>query len=170
MAFPFSCPITSQNECLEDLISYLPSLGEAAGLCDAFLLRNTWTVKPVDRYQVADELLPMFYKDRSASTPDHVTSELLHNLALLFMVMSCGLCMVAEEHDVDIIAQMDHYYQLARASLCLGRVVENGSVAGCQTLLMFAVYANHKSQGPPGEWGHRFIGLALSLASNVSLS
>ena len=167
MSLPFPPPDASHDECLEDLISHLPPLSDAADLTEAYLVRNTWAIKPVERNQVADELLPMFYRKGRPSIPDHVSAEHLHHLALLFMIMSCGLSASPEIPDAP--SRIGLYYNLSRASLCLGRIVEHGSVAACQTLLLFAVYTKNGIFDPTREVEDKFFGLALTIASSVSL-
>jgi len=138
-------PVPDVQEVIE---SHLPSWDRAHVLCDTYLDQVGWLVHTVTRVQLLDEMLPVVYRKRAASTccsepslpnmlmgveEDHTGP---HDLALVFIILAIGSLLQPESPDV----LGEHFHQLSRAAVSLQPVLEKPSVVTIQTLHLTSVY------------------------------
>ena len=151
---------------ISQIASHLPPLVDALTIVGSYFSRPSWTIDPVNRTEVAEELLPAFYRNRQPINPQFVKGGHLHRLGLLFSILAYGRLLKPEGSGSEW--QSNQYYHLARAALCLGRALERGSAEACQALIIISIYAKHnqKKQFQEMEW--RITNMALRLAVTVS--
>ena len=128
--------------------SHLPPWDRARVLCDTYLEQVGWMVHTVTRAQLLDEMLPVVYRKRSASTccPEPSLPNMLmggeedhsgpHDLALVFIILAIGSLLQPESPEV----LGEHFYQLSRAAVSLQPVLEKPSVVTIQVLQLTSVY------------------------------
>ena len=166
LSLPFPPPYLASDHYTHQLVSYLPPLRKTLDLIEAYYSRTSWMILPVDREQASEELIPMFYAKGQPVDPNSASVGNCHDLALLFSLLACGISMNC--HDQTLAVETDKYYHLARAALSLGDVLERGSMATCQALLLIATYAKHDRGLYMREAEWKIISTAFTIATSVS--
>ncbi|KAH8110132.1 fungal-specific transcription factor domain-containing protein [Phellopilus nigrolimitatus] len=164
--WPFA-PLHLPRETLAaQVAAQLPPFARATALYEAYFTNIAWAHAPIDRKQVVNELMPLFYRRRPPPT-DH-----LHDLTLLLAVFACGA--VGDLTQSPCNPEGERYRQLARAALSLTDLFHNGgSLAVMQTMTLFAVYEIYTAHGEgvstAQEAAWKLISLGLTIASSIGL-
>lgn len=135
-AFPFT-PF-GPPQAVQDMIrNCLPSWERALELSKTYLDQAAWLFHAISRTQLIDEMLPVIYKKQPPSDPAHEYSG-PHDLAVLFMVFSVGALVDLTQEPYN--AEAEHYYQLAKAAICLQSVLETPELTTIQALHLMSIY------------------------------
>ena len=166
--FPASALQGEQGELLQSQIEeYLPEWPRAEALANLYLEQAPWFFGAIQRRQLLEELLPMFYPDARANVPqsDASSSQLgaklatstsafalaasksmnssgsAHDLALLFVVFCFGALTDPVLPPAPHNKEASTYYELTRAALNVEPVLDRApSVATVQTLSLMGIY------------------------------
>lgn len=162
-ALPFNPLCLPPQEIQEQIEEKLPSLARASALVEAYLENTSWFVKLIDREQIVEELLPLFYKRRSTSG---VRGD-AHTLSLLFAIFACGA--VADFTLPPWNEEADLYYQLAWTTFGLRSMFEGTTLQTIQALAVIGSYDIFSCRRNSLEGTCKMIGYCMSLAVSVSL-
>ncbi|EGN96940.1 hypothetical protein SERLA73DRAFT_75787 [Serpula lacrymans var. lacrymans S7.3] len=134
-AFPFT-PMGPVAEVRELIEGQLPSWERARYLSESYLDGAAWLFRGVNRDQLMDEILPVYYSSSSVKPVEEHNSA--HELALLFVVFAVGALVDLTQEPGNVEAE--HYHQIARAAICLQPVLEKPSLTTIQALHLLSVY------------------------------
>ncbi|KAL5482658.1 hypothetical protein ACEPAI_9252 [Sanghuangporus weigelae] len=163
-AFPFSPLYLPTQEIRERTQEKLPSFERASALVEAYLENTSWFVKTVDREQIMEELLPLFYKKRSSSSGNVQADP--HSLTLLFAIFACGA--VADLTLPPWNEEADLYYRLAWMGFSLRSIFDGTSLQTIQALAIIASYDIFSCRRNSLEGTCKMISYSMSLAVSVS--
>lgn len=82
-------------------------------------------------------MLPVIYKKQAPSDPAHEYAG-PHDLAVVFMVFAVGALVDLNQEPYN--AEAEHYYQLAKAAVCLQNVLETPELTTIQALHLMSIY------------------------------
>ncbi|KAL5524585.1 hypothetical protein ACEPAF_9725 [Sanghuangporus sanghuang] len=164
-AFPFSPLNLPIQEIRERNQEKLPSFERASALVEAYLENTSWFVKMVDREQIVEELLPLFYKKRSSSA-ENVQAD-PHSLTLLFAIFACGA--VADLTLPPWNEEADLYYRLAWMGFSLRSIFDGTSLQTIQALAIIASYDVFSCRRNSLEGTCKMISYSMSLAVSIGL-
>lgn len=122
----------------------------------------------MDRSQLTEEIIPLFYPLQRPISPVLVKEEHLHDLAMLFMILACG-CLGLCRRPVKS-QEGERYHQLARSALGLRSFIDYGTLEACQTLFMMGQYDNYSGRKTSTESMWKSASVALATALTVWLS
>ncbi|KAL5501529.1 hypothetical protein ACEPAH_8789 [Sanghuangporus vaninii] len=159
-AFPFSPLYLPTQEMRERIREKLPSFERASALVEAYLENTSWIVKMVDREQIVEELLPLFYKKRSSSAGNVQADP--HSLTLLFAIFACGA--VADLTLPPWNEEADLYYRLAWMGFSLRSIFDGTSLQTIQALAIIASYDIFSCRRNSLEGTCKMISYSMSLA------
>lgn len=133
---------------VQDMIrGHLPSWDRAIVLSHNFFEQGTAVFRPMTRSQVLEDMLPGIYRrDVGEANEGDVDSEEYngpHDLALMFIIFAVSTLVEADSSD----ALAEHYYQIARAALCLQPILEKPSMVTVQTLYLLSIYTGMSAGG-----------------------
>lgn len=164
---------------MDYLSEFLPSWEEACRLSSLYLDQAPWFFGAVQKRQIIEEILPLWYEEapQSSQSPVSGTGSLTvtpnkggaHELALLFVIFCFGALtdMNLPPAPDNILAE--RYYGLTKAALTVEPVLERPpSVATVQTLSLMAIYEGLKSGDNSIESTWALMGIATKLAQSVS--
>ncbi|KAF9819341.1 hypothetical protein IEO21_02229 [Rhodonia placenta] len=167
-AFPFT-PLDPPHAIMELIRSYLPSYERACYLGDIFLEHAGWMFSSLPRDQLVDEMIPFYYREANKPLPS-IDYSGAHSLALLLFTFAAGALCDPDQETYN--AEAAHFYQLARAALCLESVWVKPSLMTIQVLHMHSVYTamveNPHESGDTDmavSWG--MVTLACTVAMSV---
>lgn len=146
----------------------LPTFERASALIEAYLENLSWMLRPVDREQIWEELIPVVYRKKrvgSEDTSDETIPTDPHILSLMLGVFAIGA--FADMTQPPWNEEAELYYHLSRTAISLKPVFEGASLAAVQalaTLVMFDVVACRKNS-LEDTW--KLTSLCLSLAASV---
>ena len=75
---------------MAELTSHLPGLDRATSLIESFYGNVAWLSHPVERDQIVEEILPVFYPGLRPLSPELSHPSKAHELALLLIMFACG--------------------------------------------------------------------------------
>ena len=139
--FPFTPNPLCNPTTLQLLASYLPPYERASYLLESFFKSHSHYVATVP-FDYKEELLTRFYPGRAPINTQLLREEDLHELALLFILMSNGFI-------GDVTKQVESpepemYMYLCRAALGLRSVFVYGTIASVQAIFeMVSFYTQH---------------------------
>ena len=165
-AFPFTPSYLSRAAHAAQVASHLPSYEQAVALVGVFF-SSLWMLVPIGRTSIEEDLFSQFYSNGRPVAPATVAVEQMHDLALLYAVLSCGS--VADQ-DGTSSTDADRLQQLARTALGLRSVFDFGSLAACQTLFLLGCYEIYLGSKTSQESAWKLMGLGTSVAASVSPS
>ena len=164
-AFPFTPSYLSRAAHAAQVASHLPPYEEAVALVNVFF-SSLWMLVPIGRTGIEEDLFSQFYPNNNPVVPSTITVEQMHDLALLYAVLSCGA--VADQGNSTTSIDADRLQQLARTSLGLRSVFDFGSLAACQTLFLLGCYEIYLGSKTSQESAWKLMGLGTSVAASVS--
>lgn len=120
--WPFAPAYLSNSAYVSQVATYLPPYERVKKLVDEYFQGFSWFI---DRSQVYDELIPLFYPNKDPISPSLVQVENMHDIALLFMVLAGGI----RDSNVHlaIIPEADRFKQLACTALTLYSVLDHAA-------------------------------------------
>ena len=136
LLFPFVPRCLAQPSTYVKLISLLPPYARTTGLIEAYFCNLSWYTGCIDREQVSDDLLPMFYPGRRPLDPSSFREEHLHSLGLLYALLATGS--VADLTQNVINAEAEDLEKLARCALSMRSIHEYGSMEAAQAMVMLS--------------------------------
>lgn len=147
-AFPFT-PMGASFDVQELIESYLPSRERAYALANTYLDGAAWLFHAVSKIQLMDEMLPAIYARVEARSLDPTKASQLqaqhqdaytgpHDLAVLLMVFSVGALVDLNQEPFN--AEAEHYYNLAKAAICLQSVLDKPELATIQALHLMSIF------------------------------
>lgn len=165
--FPFS-PVYIPKDQIRSLIeSRLPTYERATALAEAYLQHISLFFRPVDREQLMEELIPMFYRNREQASDENETGTVVHRLSLLTAVFACGsmgdLTLETTNEEGEL------FRQLSRAALSLQSIFEGTSLATVQAVALLGLYEFFSCSSRTLESAWKMQALSFSLASSVCL-
>lgn len=171
-SWPFPSTFLAAPSLATQLVMHLPPFQEALSLIDAYFSNFAWLYFPVDRKQVDEELLPMFYPPvaQNSSNPFSLAAQAVEHpreLALFFSLLACGILSNSTLGSESPEAR--RYANLARASFSLRSFLDEGSLSACQTLSLLSAAEGYMSRGPNERVTH-YMSISLVLARKVSRS
>ena len=116
---------------------YLPSWQRALDLSKTYLEKAGWLFHAIGRTQLIDEMLPVIYKKQLPTDPAHEYSG-PHDIAVVLMVFAVGALVDLTQEPYN--AEAEHYYQLAKAAVCLQNVLESPELTTIQALHLMSIY------------------------------
>ncbi|KAF9820900.1 hypothetical protein IEO21_01127 [Rhodonia placenta] len=152
-------------ERLRTLFWYLPPAAEAAELRQIYFQHAAWMYNPMSLATFNELVFDVFYNPVAAPPTDDPL--LVHQLALMFMVLAIGSLMDLARPSYNIDAEK--YHQLARAALFLSPIFEEPTLSAVQALYLMAFYlflCERHGTGVGTRWA--FMGLAVKLSVSVS--
>lgn len=165
--FPFSSAETLNVYQVFEITSYLPEFQTATDMVEFFISMHGWVNLPVDRDQIHNDLLPMFYPGGVRIVPHLAQKENLDDLALLYTVLAIGC-------DQNILSLgkpselSDQYRCLARAALGARGLFEHGSLSAVQTLVLLSTFEVYSWRPNAQETAWKLKAVGLFIASSVS--
>ena len=166
---PFAPPYWSREDCLKQIIDHIPNIEEALDLTDDFFQYATFMTAPVERTQIANEIIPAAYRSGKPVKYEDVSVTELPNLALFFAILASGYILSPKQNRASPSVQYDKFHHLARAALNVHGVFENGSVVTCQAFLLIGVCELHLGRGPMRETSWKIVGMSFTIGASVSL-
>lgn len=166
--FPFSPAETLGLSKAFDVAFYLPPFKEALELVGSFVGYDGWVSLPIDRTQIFDGLLPMFYPDGERISPHLVKEDVLDDLALLFAIFAVG----CDVNSFILGAPSDlceHYKGCSRAALATRGLMEEGTLSVVQTLVILGTFEMYSWRPNAPERAWKLKAIALFVASSVCL-
>lgn len=118
--WPFAPAYLSNPAYVSQIATYLPPYERIKKLVDEYFQRFSWFI---DRSQVLDELIPLFYPNKNPVSPSRVHVENMHDIALLFMVFAGGV--LGTNMHPSNIPEAERFKQLACAALTLYSVLDH---------------------------------------------
>ena len=164
--FPFVPDYLRQPSIYEQLISRLPDYPRVTALIEAYFANLVWFVAPIDRPQMTEEVIPLFYPNRRPIAFSAFREENLHDLALLFSLLASGS--VADLTQEAINFEAEELDKLSRAALGLRDMFKYGSVAACQTLLLLGSYETATRRKTSSEGAGKLMTFGVCVALSVS--
>lgn len=168
--FPFNSACIANKDLQPKILSYLPSKGRAVVLIEDYLETFSWYLKPVDREQILEELVPRFYDGYSESCESQVSETDVdipdHDLSLLFAVFACGAVAVRSLQPSS--DEAEQYKHLSRAALVMTPIFNGTSVASIQAISMLGAYDFFSCRSNTVEMAWKLHSFALCLAASVS--
>ena len=166
--FPFAPPCYSKDDCMKEVVKHIPSLSEALELIHASFQHATHVVAPVEPTQIAEETIPVAYRDGEPVKVEAVTTQNLADLALLFAVFASGYITRSTSSQARDIDHSKFHY-LAKASLNMHGIFDKGSIVTCQTLLLIGMCEMRLGRGAFRDASWRITNMAFTVAASVSL-
>lgn len=174
-SFPFTPLYLPVHEIQAHIEEKLPSLERASALVEAYLENLSWFIRPIDREQIMEELIPEVYRKwRFASSSNCAGSSNEespidpHVLALLFAVFACGA-----DGDLTLAPwndEADLYYLLARAAVSLKPVFDGCSLHAVQAIALIAAHDLFSCRRNSLEGTWKMLSFSMSLAVSVSFT
>ncbi|KAL5513473.1 hypothetical protein ACEPAH_3872 [Sanghuangporus vaninii] len=165
--WPFAPAYLSIPEHISQIVSQLPPYERVTSLLEAYFSNLAWFVAPLDRSQVMEDVIPLFYPNRRPVAPHLVEQEKLHELALLLILFACGS--VADLTQSSVNPEGQRFEQLARAALGMRSFIDYGSLAACQTLFLMGSYEIHSGRKASQESSWKYLSLGLTIAASIGL-
>lgn len=148
-----------------ELTSHLPGLDRATSLVECFYGNVAWLVCPIEREEIVQDILPVFYPGRRPLSPRLAQSAKAHELALLLIVLACG---AAGDHtQPPTNAEGEKYFQLARAALAVGNMLQDTSLASVQATMLVSKYMLISGRKANPEEAYRIFSVTCNLAMSV---
>ena len=138
-------------------------------MIESFLRLEGWISLPIDREQIHDVLLPMFYPSDERIAPHLVKEDNLDDLALLFVIFAIGC-------DANIMLlgapseQCEQYKSLSRAALGGRGLLEEGTLSVVQTLVLLGNFEMYSWRPYAPEKAWKLKAIALFIGSSVCAS
>lgn len=167
---PFAPPYFSKENCLKQIVGHIPDLEEALNLTESYFHYGTFFNSPVERSQVAEEVIPVAYKSGRPAKYEETSISDLPDLALFFAILASGNIMKpnAKGSQPSLGTLYDKFHHLARAALNVYGVFENGSIVTCQTFILIGLCELQLGRGPMRETSWKIVGMAFTIALSVS--
>lgn len=189
---------TNTNTLTMHIVSQLPPIDRATALVEAYFTNLAWFLGPIERVQVVDELLPLFYPSlgaaggsrrkttaasASTSASSTSTSSTSNNAETLSHLISTA---TDSPHDLallftvfacgavaDLTQPPDNvealrFNALSRATLGLYNLFEAGSLSACQAVFLNGSFEVYSGKRASQESAWKMFSLAMCLASSVS--
>lgn len=118
--WPFAPAYLSNPVYVSQIVTYLPPYERVKKLVEKYFQRFSWII---DRSQVFDELIPLFYPNKNPISPSLVQVENMHDIALIFMVFAGGI--TETNFHLAIAPEAERFKQLACAALTLYSVLDH---------------------------------------------
>lgn len=168
LLFPFVPSCLAQPSTYVRIISLLPSYARATGLVEAYFTNLSWYGSCIDREQVSNELLSMFYPKRRPLHPSCFHEEHLHDLGLLYALFAVGA--VADLTQPVINSEAEHLEKLARCALGMRNIYEYGSLSACQAMVILSAYETFtdRKRSEGSAWSLLSCGLQIGLSVSLS--
>lgn len=143
----------------------MPSYERATALAEIYVQHVSPHFGPVDREQIMEELIPMFYKkDRQRRNENEVVT-VAHRLALLTAIFACGAMGDLTQEACNEEGEL--YRQLSRTALSLHSIFEGTSLATIQTISLLGLYEFFNCSVHTLDAAWKMQALSFSLASSV---
>ena len=168
--FPFAPVFLPEAEVQAMIEDRLPSYERASALIEAYLQNASWLIRPADREQIWEELMPEVYKkgrfgNRNASGSAQLIHP--HTLSLLLAIFAVGA--IADLTLPPWNEEAELYYQLSRVAISLKPVFDGAGLTAVQAialLVMYDVFACRKSTFD-GTW--KMTSFCMALAGSVRI-
>ena len=150
-----------------EIASYLPDFSTASRYLDSCDTILGWINVPVERAQIDNDLLPMFYPNNTRIDPHYVTDDQMDDLSLLFLLFAIGcdanIMILGKPSDL-----CEQYKALARAALGSRGLLEHGSLSAVQMLLLLSIFEVYSWRPNAQEAAWKLKAIGLFIASSVS--
>ncbi|KAK1218516.1 hypothetical protein PQX77_018842 [Marasmius sp. AFHP31] len=178
--FPFGEGSPNTSHSFNLIILHLPDRTRARTLCETYLTQALWSNRIVMRDELIDEILTSVYTYIESLAPSSREGLLLarvedtpiptspHRLAVLFFTLAIGTLVDSSESPYSIEAQK--LFDLGKACLSLGNVLESSELATIQALVLIGVYYNHGGPWYSPETPWTSLGLCTKLAHRMHTS
>lgn len=164
--FPFVPKNLCQPFVYKQLVTRLPDYARVTALIEAYYSNFAWNAVPLDRLQVTEELIPLFYPNLRPITFSEFREENLHDLALLFSLLASGS--VADLTQETINFEAEELDKLSRAALGLRDIFKYGSLAMCQALFLLGSYEAATRRKSSSEGASKLMVFGVCVALSVS--
>lgn len=151
---------------MAELTSHLPIYERATSLVESFFGNIAWLQSPIERDQIVEEQMPMFYPGHRALRPEQAHPSKAHDLALLFITFACGAA--GDLTQAPMNEEGEKYLQLAKAALAVGNLMQDTSLASVQATMSIGLYKLASGRKANAEEASRIYTLACNLAMSVS--
>ena len=166
--FPFVPDYLCHPAIYAQLVARLPDYARMTAIVEAYFSNLSWFGGPIDRAQVSEELIPIFYPKRRPLRPEVFREDQLHDLALCFSLLVIGS--VADLTQDAINFEAEELEKLARAALGLRSIFTYGTLEACQALILLGSYETCTRRKMSNESADKLMTFGLCVASSVSLS
>ncbi|KAH8113174.1 hypothetical protein DFH11DRAFT_1511062 [Phellopilus nigrolimitatus] len=171
-SFPFGPRYLPKLEIQQLIEMRLPLSNRASSLCESYLESISWWIRPIDRSQLLEELMPTVYGNRRASSSMHASGSSEgqkktdpHDLAALLMVFAIGA--VGDFTLSPNNEEAELYYHLSRSALCLNPVFDGASLASVQTIALMGAYDMFSFRKKSLESTWKVLNFGMTLATSV---
>lgn len=167
--WPFNFSSLTTPALAVQLVAYLPYYDCALSLIEAYSSGFLWLCTAIDRTEVLEDLLPLFYSPPSQMPVLSTETEAkairhAHELVVLFALFAAGATVDAELGSENLEARL--YSNLARAALSMRSILEEGSISACRAVFLLGSFEGNARKWPvESTW--RLYSIGLSLASSV---
>ena len=148
------------------LLDYLPPHEDALFLIEQHLAPGGHFVVPVTHTQIFDHLLPVFYPSQRVIPSSAFREDMLHDLALLYVVFASGCFLGSSlQHQG---SEAESYMHLCRAALAYGRVLDGASLSAVQAVFILGMNIQFSGKPQRRKLADKVIIFAFQLAISVS--
>ncbi|KAH8110513.1 hypothetical protein DFH11DRAFT_1547404 [Phellopilus nigrolimitatus] len=197
-SFPFA-PVNLPVDEIQALIEEkLPSYERASALVEAYLENLSWFMRPIDREQIMEELIPTIYKKRYTSYSINSNSCTVSNTnspvstasssetpaessaqahlqrhtdphALALLLVVFAAGAVADMTLPPCNDEAELYYHLSRAAMSLKPVFEGASLQSVQAIVLIGAYDIFSCRKFSLDGAWKMLSFGLALAASIGL-
>lgn len=77
--WPFAPAYLSRHAYFAQIVTHLPAYERLSSLTEAYFSNLAWFIAPIDRAQIVNSIIPMFYPQRRPISPELVDAENMHD-------------------------------------------------------------------------------------------